>query len=184
MLSRKVHDYYQLRCFKDASEAAGFFGRTFTRRKILYFDEVENANAWSFYLVSRDLHHTFEEYIAQRGLPPYAVWSRPGREDASDDIGRSTFAISETSTIYRKPVPKAGEAIDYTVEVLEIGSSTATIGFLGYLIDPQGERSLSPSVAAAWLRAFVRYRGEERDLASIPASLRDVLEKNLVGDLQ
>jgi len=184
VLSERIHAYYKIRCFDDVSDSVHFFGRVFTRRKTLYFDEVENANVWSFYLVSRDLHHTFEEYISRSGLPPYAIWSRPGRENSSDGIGRATLAISETSAIYRKPVPKAGEAVDYTIEVLEIGPSSVIFVFLGYLVNSEGERSLRPSVAAGWLRAFVRYQGEDRELDALPASLREVLEKDVARDTQ
>lgn len=183
MLSERLHRYHSQRRFKSSEEAVKLFERRFHRRKMLYFDEVENANVWSFYLVDRDLHHTFEEYIRTRGLPPYAIWSRPGRESATDDIGRGTFPISETATLYRKPVPKAGEAVDYLIEVLEVTSNSAILGFLGYLVDSDGVRSVDPSVAALWLRVFVKYRGDARDIASLPASLNDVLRGDLVDDV-
>lgn len=183
MLSDQLHRYHLQRCFTSPDEAAKLFGRRFHRRKTLYFDEVENANVWSFYLVDRDLHHTFEEYIRARGLTPYAIWSRPGRESATDDIGRATFPISETASLYRKPVPKAGEALDYVMEVLEIESNSAILGFLGYRVDLEGVRSLDPSVAALWLRVFVRYRGDERNLADLPQSFNSILRGDLVDDL-
>jgi hypothetical protein len=179
MLNDRIHRYYHARSFDTEERFAHFWQATFHRRKPLYFDEVENANVWSFYLVDRDLHHTFEEFVLAKGLPPYAVWSRPDRESASDEIGRATFPISENGAVYRRPVPRAGQAVDYTLEVLELNSNSAVLGFLGFLVDFNGSRSLQPSVAAVWLRVFVRYTGDRRDIAVIPDSFREALEGSL-----
>jgi len=149
-------------------------------KKHLYFDEVENANVWSFYLVDRDLHHTFEEFLVARGLDvPHAIWSRPDRENSKDDIGRATFPIAEVAAIYKCPVPKAGDILHYVIEVIELNPTSAVFGFLGYLLDANGKRNLKPSVVAAWLRVFVKYVGNDRNPGSIPASLRKILEEDL-----
>jgi hypothetical protein len=182
MINEKLHRYYSRRCFRTSDELGQFLARAFHRRKTLYFDEVENANVWSFYLVDRDLHHTFEEYVLGRGLPAYATWSRLGREEAKDDIGRATFPISEASALYRKPVPRAGEAVDYVLEVLELDSNSAVLGFLGFLVGVDGQRSLRPSVTAAWLRVFVQYSGDEREVASFPPSFEETLRGDLATD--
>jgi hypothetical protein len=175
-LNRQLSEYFDSRCFKDEGSAGAFFTTAFKHRKRLYFDEVENANVWSFYLIDRDLHHTFEEYLLNRGVvAPYAIWSRPERETGSDDIGRATFPIAETAAMYRRPVPKAGESLDYVLEILHLGDKSAVLGFLGFRVDLDGNRHLTPSVAAAWLRIFVKYSGDDRHAAPIPASLRKIL---------
>jgi hypothetical protein len=182
-LSERLHQYFKSRCFASEDSAAGHFRKSYHRRKRIYFDEVENANVWSFYLVDRDLHHTFEEFLSERGLgAPYAVWSRPGRESVGDDIRRATFPIAETATKYGQPVPRAGDSLIYTVETLHLGDTSAVLGFLGFLVKQDGRRSLSPSVASVWLRVFVRYTGagDERRRETIPGSLREVLRGALV----
>ncbi len=153
-----------------------FWSRVFVWRKRLYFDEVENANVWSFYLVDRDLHHTFEEWILAGRLEPYAVWSqREGRP-------RTTFPIAETAALYRPPVPRAGWSIDYTLEVLQLGKRSATLGMLGYGIDLDGLRSRSPSIAAMWRRVYVEYGERDRTPAPLPEQLRARLAAALAPD--
>ena len=179
-LNEQLHNYFSARRFGSIGDLDAFLdsGRVFRHRKRLYFDEVENANVWSFFLVERDLHHTFEEYIIARGLPPYAIWSKPERQNVNDGIGRATFPISETAALYRRPVPKAGDMLDYALEILSLSDTSAVLGFLGFLAEVNGKRSLQPSVACAWLRVFVKYEGAERRVATIPAKLRQVLEKD------
>lgn len=179
MLNEKLHAYLSSRRFSDRCAADKFFERVFHWRKRLYFDEVENANVWSFYLVERDLHHAFEEWILARGLPPYAFWSRPEHDLAAAGLSRSTFPISETASVYRPPVPRAGQAIDYVLEVLCLEKNSALLGFLGYLIGSDNERSLTPSVASVWLRVFVQFEGDARIVSPIPHPLESALKKDL-----
>jgi hypothetical protein len=177
-LSVQLHDYLEARSFHDQEAANHFFhsDRVFWRPKRLYFDEVENANVWSFFLVERDLHHTFEEYVIDRQLPPYAIWSKRERQDVDDGIGRATFPISETVALYRQPVPRAGDLLRYALEVRHVGRTSAVFGFLGFLIGANGECKLNPSVASLWLRVFVRYQGDEnRKPEPIPDRLRKIL---------
>ena len=185
-LNQQLQDYFNVRVFNAERTLDDFLTSpsVFRHTKYIYFDEVENANVWSFSLVDRDLHHTFEEYIINSGLPPYAIWSRPERENINDGIGRATFPISEIAAMYRRPVPKAGDKLDYVIEVLSLGNSFVLLGFLGFLIDIDGKRSLRPSVASAWLRVFVTYKGADRHVTTIPDKVLNVLRKSLAKDIQ
>ncbi len=179
-LSPKLKHYYTARSFSEEHATRTFLESSFVHKKRLYFDEVENANVWSFYLVDRDLHHAFEEFLSFSGLKiPYANWSRPERNHAKDDLGRATFPIAESATLYRKPVPTAGDWVHYVVEVLNLGEKHAVFGFLGFRGDSETTLSFSPSVVAMWLRLFVQYRGDGRSVTEIPHSLRVVLKTAL-----
>jgi hypothetical protein len=185
-LNQKLQGYFAARVFNSEEKLDEFLtsSRIFRYTKHLYFDEVENANVWSFSLVDQDLHHTFEEYIINSGLPPYAIWSRPDREDIKDDLGRATFPISEIATMYRPPVPKAGDELNYIIEVLSLDEGSAVLGFLGFLVPLTGKRSLKPSLASAWLRVFVNYKGDDRYIATIPIKFHKVLQNSLAKDFR
>ena len=179
VLSTILRNYYNARCFSSALQLNALIGRAFNRRKTLYFDEVENAGVWSFYLIDRDLHHTFEEYVLDRGLPAYAVWSRSG--DGAQNLPRCTFPIAETTHLYRKPVPRAGDSLRYVIEVLDVKENSAVFGFLAYCTRRPGTESLEPSATAVWDRVFVKFRDDQRDVAPLPPCLRSVLEEDLTS---
>lgn len=177
-LNSQLERYLVARSFGSPAVTKEFLGRdgVFHREKRIYFDEVENANVWSFYLVERDLHHTFEEFIIKCGLPPYAIWSRRGTNAIKS--ARVTFPISETATIFRAPVPKAGHTIEYALEVLNIGNSSAIFGLLGFLRCDDGAFAKSPSVAAVWLRVLVEYNEDD---SRTPIELPVKLKKHLAA---
>lgn len=177
-LNGQLERYLVARSFGSPDVTKEFLRRdeVFHREKRIYFDEVENANVWSFYLVERDLHHTFEEFVLGRSLPPYAIWSIRGTNAVK--AARVTFPISETAAIFRPPVPIAGQTIEYTLEILHVGNSSAIFGFLGFLHHDDGTFEKSPSVAAAWLRVLVEY-GEDDSRRPIP--LPDKLKKHLTA---
>lgn len=174
-LNGQLERYLDARSFGSPDMTEEFLQRdeVFHREKRIYFDEVENANVWSFYLVERDLHHTFEDFVLSCGLPPYAIWSKRGTNAIK--AARVTFPISETAAIFRTPVPVAGQIIEYALEVLHIGNSSAVFGFLGFL-HYDGAFAKSPSVAAAWLRVLVEYSDDEsRKAIQLPDKLRKSL---------
>jgi len=171
--------YRENRTFQTKEQLDAYLGRpdVFTYTKRLYFDEVENANVWSFYLVDRDLHHAFEELVIAEELDPYAIWSK--QENSTLGGARSTFPISETAAIYRLPVPKAGDTIDYVVEILEMSDKAATFGFLGYRRPYDNLQEFGPSVTATWVRTYVQYDGDKRGPVTIPSKLRNVLDRHV-----
>ncbi|MFY9820555.1 MAG: hypothetical protein WAM82_04185 [Thermoanaerobaculia bacterium] len=175
-LNKQLERYLRARSFGSPEGTKEFLqrGYVFHRAKRFYFDEVENANVWSFYLVERDLHHTFEEFVLSLGLPPYAIWSKHGTN--AINAARVTFPISETASIFRAPVPIAGQTIEYALEVLHIGNSSAIFGFLGFLHDEDSTFAKSPSVAAAWLRVLVEYSDDDsRTAIRLPDRLKKYL---------
>jgi hypothetical protein len=178
-LSETIEKYRQARSFGTADAVHEFLSeqRVYSRPKRIYFDEVENANVWSFYLVDRDLHHTFEEYLLDRHLPAYAGWSRH-QYILDPAIERATFPISETATRYFPPVPEAGDVVHYALEVLDVNDTSAVFGFVGFC-ECAGQLAERASVLALWLRVFVKYVGLKRSPAPMPSTLAGVLRSDM-----
>jgi len=178
-LSNALESYRKGRTFRTKEAVAAFLKQpsVFSRRKPIYFDEVENANVWSFYLVDRDLHHTFEEYVVARHLPAYANWSRQ-LHLLGPTIERGTFPIAETASHFFRPVPEAGHVMHYALEVLDLSDTSAVFGFAGFC-ERGGQPPDQASVFALWLRVFVEYRGSERVRAPLPLPVTTVLRADM-----
>jgi acyl-CoA thioesterase FadM len=183
-LNEELDRYRRKRSFDSPAASEEFLKReyVFHRTKRLYFDEVENANVWSFYLVERDLHHTFEEFIMSLGLPPYAIWSKHGTNAVKE--ARVTFPISETAAIFKAPVPTAGMAIEYALEVLHVGKKSAVFGFLGFLHGELSGFAQEPSVVAAWLRVLVEYTNGARKVIPLPDDFKERLGRHVSQDFR
>jgi len=182
-LNERLDRYRRMRSFDSPAGTWELLQRkeVFHRTKRIYFDEVENANVWSFYLVERDLHHTFEEFVISLDLPPYAIWSKQGTNAIKD--ARVTFPISETAAVFKDPVPTAGMTIEYVLEVLHVGKSSAVIGFLGFVHGESGAYAKTPSVVAAWLRVLVEYNANgTRSVIPLPDEFKARLEKYVPRD--
>jgi hypothetical protein len=184
-LNAELDRYRRERSFESSAASEEFLRRedVFHRTKQLYFDEVENANVWSFYLVERDLHHTFEEFVMSLGLPPYAIWSKHGT-NAVKKNARVTFPISETAAMFKPPAPTAGMAIEYALEVLHVGETCAIFGFLGFPHGENGTFAAKPSVVAAWLRVLVEYTNGARKVIPLPDDFKEQLARYVSRDFR
>lgn len=182
-LSSEIDEYRRARPFGDRGLVEQFLSepRVFARRKAINFDEVENANVWSFYLVDRDLHHTFEEYVIDRKLPAYSRWSRDPRI-LDPQIERATFPISETASRFFPPVPEPGDFVRYVMEVIDVGESSIVLGFVAFrerdreIASRASLFALWRRVFALWRRVFVKYDGASRTPAAIPRPVAAILK--------